>query len=117
MLAGIDDRDLTLLPRSADGRNLDRATSGEVLAGEGVRVIEELLDRAAHDDVAAVLTGTGADVDDPVCYADGVLIVLDHDERVAEVPKSDKCLDEPAVIALVKADAGLVENVEHADEP
>ena len=117
VLAGVDDRDLTLLPRSADGRNLDRAPSGEILAGEGVWVIEEVLDRAAHDDMTAVLSGTGADVDDPVGYADGVLIVLDDDERIAEVAKSDKCLDEPAVIALVKADARLIENVEHPDKP
>ena len=98
---------------------LERLAQGELsTSADQVPVdITELLDRAAHDDMTAVLSGTGADVDDPVGYADGVLIVLDDDERIAEVTKSDKCLDEPAVIALVKADARLIENVEHPDKP
>ena len=48
-------------------------------------MVEQVLDRAGDDDLAAVLTGAGADVDDPVGVADGVLVVLDHDQRVAEV--------------------------------
>ena len=37
-------------------------------------------------DVAAVLAGTRADVDNPVGVRDGVLVVLDDDQRVAEIP-------------------------------
>ena len=59
----------------------------------------------------------GSDVDDPVGRADGVLVVLDDDERVAEVAQLDERLDEAAVVALVQADARLVEHVEHAGEP
>ena len=79
-------------------------------------MIEQVLHRTAHDDMPAVLTGTGADVDNPVGHPDGVLIVLDDDERVAEISKPDERLDKPAVISLVQADAGLIKNIEHPDE-
>ena len=67
-------------------------------------------------DLAALLPRARADVDDPVRRADGVLVVLDHDEGVAEVPELDERLDEPPVVPLVQADARLVEHVEHARE-
>lgn len=69
------------------------------------------------DDLAAVLTRAGADVDDPVGDLDGVLVVLDDDERVAHVPEPDQGLDQPVVVALVQADGRLVQHVQHADEP
>ncbi len=67
-------------------------------------------------DLAAVLAGAGADVDDPVGDLDGVLVVLHDDERVAHVAQPDEGLDQPVVVALVQADGRLVEHVEHADE-
>ena len=67
-------------------------------------------------DPTAVLAGAGADVDDPVGGPDGVLVVLDDDERVAQVPQPGQGVDQPAVVALVQADARLVQDVEHADQ-
>ena len=58
----------------------------------------------------------GADVDDVVGDPDGVLVVLDDEDRVAEVAHADHGLDEAVVVALVQADGRLVEHVEHADE-
>ena len=69
-----------------------------------------------HDDLAAVLAGAGADVDDPVGGADRVLVVLDDDQGVAQVAQPDQGLDQPVVVALVQADGRLVEDVEHADQ-
>src|SRR5690606_4207359 len=71
---------------------------------------------ARVDDLPAVLPRTRADVDDPVRGADRVLVVLDDDEGVAEVAQSREGVDEAAVVALVQADARLVEHVEHAHE-
>ena len=64
-----------------------------------------------------MLPRTRTDVDDPVGGADGVLVVLDDDERVAQVLEANERLDEPVVVALVQADRRLVEDVQHADEP
>ena len=68
-------------------------------------------------DLAAVLARRGTDVDDPVGVGDGVEIVLDDDQRVAEIPQPDQRVDQPPVVALVQADRRLVEHVQHADEP
>ncbi len=56
-------------------------------------------------DVAAVLAGARADIDDPVRGPDGVLVVLDHDQRVAQVLQPYQRLDQPVVVPLVQADA------------
>ena len=49
--------------------------------------------------------------------SDGVLVVLDDDQGVAEVLEPDQRLDQPVVVALVQADRRLVEDVEDADQP
>jgi hypothetical protein len=46
--------------------------------------------------------------------ADGVFVVLDDEDGVAEVAKLDEGFDEAVVVALVEADGGLVEHVEDA---
>ena len=63
---------------------------------------------------AAVHAGARAHVDQVVGRADRVLVVLDHDHRVAEVAQALQRLQQPVVVALVQADRGLVEHVEHA---
>ena len=72
--------------------------------------------RAGVDDLAAVLAGAGADVDDVVGDPDGVLVVLDDEHGVAEVAQADQRVDEAVVVPLVQADGRLVEHVEHADQ-
>ena len=58
----------------------------------------------------------GAHVDDVVGGEDGLAIVLDDDDGVAEVAQAGLRLDEARVVARVEADARLVEHVEDADE-
>ena len=79
-------------------------------------MLEQSLDGSAVHDLATVLAGSRADVDHPVGGADGVLVVLDHDQGVAEVLEPDQGLDQPVVVALVQPDRRLVEHVEHADQ-
>ena len=71
---------------------------------------------ARHDDLAAVLARARPDVDDVVGDPDRLLVVLDDDDRVAEVAQPHQRLDQALVVALVQADRRLVEHVEHADE-
>ena len=67
-------------------------------------------------DFAAVLAGAGSYIHNPVGLAHGVFVVLNHDKRVAHVAQLGQGFNEAAVIALVQADGGLVEHVEHADQ-
>ena len=69
------------------------------------------------DDLAAVLAGARSQVEDPVGRAHRLFVVLYHDDGVAQVAHAQQGADQPAVVALVQADAGLVEDVEHAHQP
>ena len=102
--------------RPPDRRDRDLPAAGDVGAGDRVRVIAQVLDRAGDDDLAAVLAGTRADVDHPVGVVDGVLVVLDDDQRVAQVLQPDQRLDQPPVVPLVQTDRRLVQHVQHADQ-
>ena len=81
-----------------------------------LRRLDQVLDRALRDDVAAVDAGAGADVEHVVGGADGVLVVLDHDHGVAEVAQPLQRFEQARVVALVQPDRRLVEHVEHAGE-
>ncbi len=72
---------------------------------------------ALRDDPPAVHAGARAEVDDVVGLADRVLVVLDDDDRVAEVAQPHERVEQSLVVALVQADRGLVEDVHHADQP
>jgi hypothetical protein len=63
-----------------------------------------------------VHAGAGADVDDIVGGQDRVLVMLDHDHGVAEVAQALQRFEQAGVVALVQADRGLVEHIEHAGE-
>ena len=67
-------------------------------------------------DLAAVLSRERPDIDDPVRGANRVLVVLDDDEGVAEIPQPLQGIQEFAIVSLVEADRGLVEYVQHARE-
>jgi hypothetical protein len=79
-------------------------------------VAHHLLDGAGGDHVAAVLPRPGPEVDEVVGLAHRLLVVLDDDDRVAEVAQLLERGEQPPVVALVQPDARLVEDVEHADE-
>ena len=71
---------------------------------------------ALRDDLAAVDARAGAEVDHVVGMADGVLVMLHHDHRVAEIAQALERFQQPVVVALVEADAGLIQHVEHAGQ-
>ena len=60
--------------------------------------------------------GAGADIDHIIGDADGVLVVLDDDDGVAEVAQPLERVEQAGVVALVQPDRRLVEHVKHAGE-
>ena len=66
--------------------------------------------------MAAVLAGARAEVDHVVGRSDRLLVVLDDDDRVAEIAKPRERGQECPVVALVQADRRLVEHVQHAGQ-
>ena len=63
-----------------------------------------------------MLAGAGTHVHHPIGGADGVLVVLHDQHRVAQVAHALQRVDQAGVIALVQADARLVQNIEDAHE-
>ena len=79
-------------------------------------ILEKPLERPGVDEPAAVLPRRRTDVDHPVRRPDRLLVVLDDEQRVAEVAQPHQRGDEPIVVALVQPDRWLVEDVEHAHQ-
>ena len=71
---------------------------------------------ALGDDLSPVLAGAGAQIDQVVGGVHRALVVLDDDDRVAEVAQALERADQLLVVALVEADRRLVEDVHDADE-
>ena len=119
VLARAADDDLAL-ERRAGGRGgvgIERAPVRYAPVSEARPAARHQLGgRALEDHVAAVLAGARAEVDDVVGDADRLLVVLDDDDRVAEVAQPRQRPEQLAVVALVQADRRLVEHVQHAGE-
>ena len=62
----------------------------------------------------AALARAGANVDDVVGTADGVLVVLHHHQRVALGAQLVQRVEQDVVVARVQADGGLVQHIAHA---
>ena len=101
---------------AAAGGNGDGELAGEVASCEGVGVGEDLLHGACGEELAAEFSGAGAEVEEVVCGAEDVGVVLDDEDGVAEVSEVLEDADEAVGVAGVESDGGLVEDVEGSDE-
>ena len=72
--------------------------------------------RPLRHQLSAVYAGAGTQVHHVVRLADRLLVVLDHDNRVAEVAQLLESCEQPPVVALVQSDGRLIENVHDAGE-
>jgi len=63
-----------------------------------------------------MLSGAWTEVDDVVCRANRLLVMLDDEDGIAEIAEAPERGEEARVVALVEPDARLVEDVQHADE-
>ena len=98
---------------AAGGRHLDALFPTEILARQAVGIGHDLLRRAGGHHLPAVGSGAGADVDEIVGGPHGVLVVLHHDEGVAQIPQAAEGGQQLVVVPLVQADGGLVQDIQH----
>ena len=70
--------------------------------------------RAGCDQVSARFARAGAEIHHVIGAADGFFVVLDDENRVAEVAQGFERVEQAAVVARVQADRRLVKHVEHA---
>ena len=98
-------------------RHGDFRASAEILGGQRILHREHLGQRALGHEVAAARARAGAEVEDVVGAADGVLVVLDDDDGISQIPQPPQRADEPVVVALMQPDARLIEHVKTARQP
>ena len=98
-------------------RHLDLATARQIIRRKGALRLHDLGRSSRRDHFPAALARARPHVDHEVGAADGILVVLDHDDGVAEVAQMLQRGDKPLVVALMQADRRFVQDIEHAHEP
>ena len=78
------------------------------LPRQAVGVGHHLRRGARRHHLTAVNTGAGADVDEVIGGAHGVLVMLHHDETVAQIPEVFQRCQQLIVVPLVQPDGRLV---------
>ena len=101
---------------AAHRRKAHRLAAGEIIAGERVRIGHDVVGRAFGDDLAAVNAGAGPHIDHMIGGQDRVFVMFDDDHRIAEIAQPPQRVEQPRIVALMQADRGLVEHVEHAGQ-
>src|ERR1035438_7605103 len=84
----------------------------ELLASVRLLYARDLFGCALGDDAAAFSSAFGAEIEDPIGVADHVHVVLDDDNRVAEVGQAMQHVEQFADVVEVQSGGGLVEQVE-----
>ena len=102
--------------RSAPVRYARVRLSARRGAASGAGWVDERPGGAAEEDLAAAAARTRPDVDDPVRVQDRLVVVFDHEHRVAAVAHPAHHVQQEFRIVMVQADRGLVEHEEHALE-
>ena len=77
---------------------------------------EHFRQRSRHHYFAAVNAGARSQIDDVVGAANRFLVMFDDEHGVSQIAQSFERFQQLLVVPLVQSDAGLVQNVEHADE-
>ncbi len=95
-------------------RKGNRPLAGEILPRQGPLRARDLLRGSAGDDLATAGARPGPHVDHVVGGADRLLVVLHHQDGVAQVAQPDQGVQQTAVVPLVQPDAGLVQDIQYA---
>ena len=110
------DRDALAAAFAPDFGHRNEFSARKILSGDGFITFQQLVYRALEHDLAAVAARAGANVYDVVSRKHGVLVMLDHDERVAEVAQPPQGRKQLVVVALVQTDGRLIEDIQYAHQ-
>ena len=88
--------------------HLDLATARQIIRRERALRLHNLSGSSRRDHFPAALARARPHVDHEVGAADGVLVVLDHDDGVAEIAQVLQRGDKPLVVALMQANRRFV---------
>ena len=107
------DRQNAAVAGAAGPGHRDFLFAGEVLSRKGFRAVQHILQRARHHNLSAVAARAGTHIHNVVRCPHGVLIMLHHNQGVADVPQMLQSGQELVIVPLVQTDGGLVQDVQH----
>ena len=90
------------------------AGAGQIVGGQRASDFQDVVERPLATTSPPRTPAPGTDVDDIIGGADGILVMFDDDDRVAEIAQPLQRDEQAVVVALVQADRGFVEDVEDA---
>ena len=112
----LDDAQRLAVSLAACLGDLYKFAARQIRARDAALDLANVRHAARSDDLAAVDARAGADIDNIVGLPHRVLIVFNDDQRVAKITQPLHRCNQLIVVALVQADARLVEHVEHAGQ-
>ena len=101
---------------SSLGGDIDAAVAGQVMAGQAVFMLHHFRRSALGDNLAAMDARTGAHVDKVVGGADGIFVMLDDDDGIADIAQTLQRCQQPVVIPLMQADGRFVQHIQNAGQ-
>src|SRR5690348_9232112 len=90
--------------------------AAEIASGDGLGIFENPRIAAGVEQLAAEFAGSRTEIDNEVGGLNGVGIVLDDKDGVAEIAQGLKDVDKTLGIARMETDGRLVQNIEGADQ-
>ena len=102
---------IVAVARPAFGGDVDLLFAAQILCCQTVGAMHEVVGRCGADHVSAEFAGARPHVDDPIGRAHRLFVMLDDEHRVAQVAQIEQRTDQPGVVALVQADARLIQDV------
>ena len=81
------------------GRNGNPLAAREIVTGQRIRVVDDLLGCPLGHDITAMHPGPGAYVEHVVSQANGILVVFHHDDGVAQIALSFQSCQQPVIVA------------------
>ena len=109
--AGAFDADKFAVALAALGRNFNLPGTVQILGRQTVRIMQNFFHRTLGRNKTALLAGAGPHVNQIIGGTDGVFIVFNHNNRIADVPQPGQRFQQPVVVALVQTDGRLVQNI------
>ena len=91
--------------------------AGEIASGERLRTSHDFSGSSLCNHLAAKTARAGAEIENVICVADGLLVVFNDQHGIAQIAQFFQSLNQTVVVALMKADRGLIQNIEHATQP
>ena len=98
---------------SALGAHVNWRTAGKVGAGEGFGHSDNIFRRTGGDQISAVAASARAKVNHVIGAANGFLVMLHHQNGVAQVAQFLQRFQQASIVAMMQADGRFIEHVQH----